>query len=112
MKKILAIAFSVALLPAAAYACPGMDHEAKPKDEKPVMETVQASLRIDGLENASVGRVQAALRKIKGVIKVSVVVKDKRATVRFDPKQASTEKLVKAIKALGMKVTAEGGAQA
>src|SRR5690349_23607152 len=111
-KKILAFTFAMALVPAAAYACPGMEHEAKPKDEKPAVETASASLRIEGLENGSALKVKTALKKLAGVIKVSVVVKDKRAIVRFDPKQVNTAKLIKAVKDLGLKVSAEGTTQA
>jgi len=112
LKIVRTLGFVLALAPAAALACPGMDKdEPKAKDEKSQpapKDAVQASLHVEGMHcEGCASHVSAALKKLKGVYNVNVVVKDKRAKVQYDAKQVKTDDLVKTLKAAGFTASLE-----
>lgn len=95
---------------ARAFACAGGDGKCKehPKigmsEESSPTET-KVTLNLDGLHCSScVKKVQAALRKLKGVSKVDVSLKENRAEIRYVNGSVSRERLIAAIEDSGYKV--------
>ncbi len=103
---VAAFGLTLVLAPAAAMACPDMEGGEPPR---PVAaEILQASIKLQKTDAKSPARVEAALRKLRGVHKIDVQVKNKRATVRYNPKMVKTDDLVAALRAVGMQAWIEG----
>ena len=68
-------------------------------------KTQESTLKIAGMScGGCVARITETLEGIKGVQKVKVTLKPPQATVAFDPKLTSTEKLAAAIREAGYRV--------
>ncbi len=100
----------VSLSPAVAGACEGHEKSAKVEQKAgaPTGQVATATFRVDGMHcSGCTEKVQAALAKVDGIVKVDVKLADKRVVVSFDSAKISAEKIAKLISDAGYPATAE-----
>ena len=105
-----ALALTLAAAPVGrALACDGEDAPNKPAaaEKAPPANAVTVAYTVDGMSCAGCsGKVEAAVKKLKGVYTVAVDLNTKTAKVAYDPKKVSPEQIKKAIEKTGFKPAA------
>src|SRR5438094_5244757 len=76
------------------------------KNEKRAATTCRATFALEGMTCASCAmRIEKGLKKVPGVADATVNLATERATVNFDPAQATMDDLVKKVEAVGYKAS-------
>lgn len=79
------------------------------KPEQPAHGKQKYTVTISGMHCAScAGTIEKAVKKVKGVANVSVNFASEKALVEFDPLEATTDEIDKALHSTGYKVVKEG----
>ncbi|MFH0956234.1 MAG: cation transporter [Candidatus Aenigmatarchaeota archaeon] len=82
---------------------------AKPAAGKETQKTLKEILNVKGMHCKScVNKIEDGVSSIKGVSKVSVSLKDDKATVEYDSSEVSIDEIKKEIRSLGFKVDGKG----